>query len=432
MELLVAIVVLSILIVAVAQIVATASRLVIANSMKIDANTQARTVFDRMANDFSRMVKRNDVDFIFWKNTGVGNDAMYFYTEGACYFDAATFSTGTGYLAVSPEKDTVSLVGYRVNNNGGTFPSPLSSDPDYYQMERLGKALSWDGSAYNSTTGNQLSQTNSNQPNFLVFLTYPPAGIDVGGQYNAPGLTAIGVNYGGDPTGVSYSTAFFNSTLAGAFSDGNGALPSAVGTEGGGFNDSTDTNYHTVGSQVFRFEYSFLLKDGTQSIYPVMGAATSSNPNGVPFSIFTGGANGQRPLPTDDSANTAGDGTFAVGSRWYDPNNQIGYICLDATPNYAVWHEIGIQDISAIVVTIAVISKQGVVYANAKNIDLATLAAAFPNTAYTTNGVVTANVAQTWQKKLLPGGGASSSSKLPQSIVSQIRVYQRYFYLNNL
>ena len=51
-------------------------------------------------------------------------------------------------------------------------------------------------------------------------------------------------------------------------------------------------------------------------------------------------------------------------------NNQIGYICLDATPNYAVWHEIGIQDIAAIIVTIAVIDKQGLIYVKSRGMRL--------------------------------------------------------------
>ena len=144
----------------------------------------------------------------------------------------------------------------------------------------------------------------------MVFLTYPPAGIDVGGAVINPS----GTSFSGDPTGVTYSTAFFNSTLAGAYSNNAnqsfGSLPSAVGTYPGGspattvFNDSTDTSYRTIGSQVFRFEYSFQLKDGTLSDKPVMVQSAS---NGLPFSLITGGANAPRPLPTDDSANTSGD-----------------------------------------------------------------------------------------------------------------------------
>jgi prepilin-type N-terminal cleavage/methylation domain-containing protein len=457
-EIIVAIAVLLIIVVAAAQIVTTASLLTSVNSMKIDANTQARMVFDRMANDFARMVKRNDVDFIFWKaGTSAGtaglpaqtsstpaNDAMYFYTEGASYFDSSTFSSVPGYSTITPQKNTISLVGYRVNNNpASAYTSGVN--PDYYQMERLGKALAWDGASYNANASSQ----NSLQPNFAVFLTYPLAGNDV-------------VNNSVDPTGVAYSTAFFTSTLAGAYSNSNnngngaGVLPSAVGTcpcggnntpaSGSGyFNDSTDAAYHTVGSQVFRFEFSFQLKDGTQSAIPVMSGATTTTTNGangIPNSNLSAT---QRPLPTDDSAGTNGDagtnGTpnYAVGSRWYDTTNQIGYICVDATPNFAVWHEIGIQDISAIVVTIAVISKQGLVYANSvqqagTSQFWSNLVGAFPDG-------VDSTVANTWEQAITPNSSgvstvgtymSSNGTPFPQSMISQIRIFQRYFYLNNL
>jgi prepilin-type N-terminal cleavage/methylation domain-containing protein len=459
-ELIVAIAVLSIIVIAAGYIVATASLVTAVNAMKINANTQARMVFDRMANDFSRMVKRNDADVIFWKASGGvdstgnplgANDAMYFYTEGASYFDSSTFSTVAGYTTPTPQKNTISLVGYRVNNNPvSSYPS--GANPDYYQMERLGKALAWDGASYNASA----SQQNSLQPNFAVFLTYPPAGSDV-------------INNSLDQTGVSYSTAFFNSTLAGAYSNsgnngqGPGVLPSAVGTCPAGstsysgtgvgfFNDSTDTDYHTVGSQVFRFEFSFQLKDGTQSAIPVMSGSTTSGtnaPNGIPNSFLTAQ---QRPQPTDDSlGDSSGDiGTnttaiYGVGSRWYDTTNQIGYICVDATPNYAVWHEIGIQDVAAVVVTIAVISKQGLVYANnvlgagasgSNTTFWPNLVAVFPDS----DSVTPTVTAFAWEQAITPDStganiGTSKVSRhsgLPQSMVSQIRIYQRYFYINNL
>ncbi len=395
------------------------------------------------------MVRRKDVDYIFWKNTpntttGT-NDAMYFYSEGASYFDSSIFLPVTGYPYVEFEKNSVSLVGYRVNNlPASDYPS--GSNPDYNQLERLAKALSWDGGAYNASQPTQ----NSVQPNMEVLLTYPPTGND---PVNGPSYM--------DPTVIGYSTAYFNSTLAGAYSnnssdnygDLNGGGNSAVGTYPGGsplttvFNDSTDTSYRSVGSQVFRFEYSFQLKDGTMSDKPMMVHSASIS-NGVPSSIITGGANGQRPLPTDDSGNNAGDGTFAIGSRWWDPNNHIGYICLDATPNYAVWHEIGIQDVAAIIVTIAVIDKQGLTYIKARGGDLKNIAAKLPDYSMTATPTAAGTVAGdpaylldpnkstnpvSWTYALLPGKGVSTvtgTSKLPQAMISQIRVYQRYFYLN--
>jgi hypothetical protein len=364
---------------------------------------------------------------------------MFFYTEGASYFDSSAYTTvATGYSTSTPPgpapaKNSVSLVGYRVNNNGGTVPSPLSADPSYYQLERLGKALSWDGGAYNST---QSATLNSRQPNFMVFLTYDPVGYD---PYNASATAQK------DPSGIkTYSNAFFNSTLAGAYSDNISlgrsltTTPSAVGTEAKNFNDGKDTSYRSVGSQVFRFEYGFQLKDGTFSDKPMM--VYSAGSNGVPTSTT---AATQHPLPTNDSSTTGG--SWSIGSRWWDSTNHIGYICLDATPSYAVWHEIGIQDVAAIIVTIAVIDKQGLAFVNANNGNLGNIAAQLPDYNAATTAAVTGTVVgdpayllnptptTSWAYALLPGKTVSalaSPNKLPQSMISQIRLYQRYFYLN--
>lgn len=442
-ELLTAIAVLAIIVVAASQILGTAASLTTVNNKHMDANDQARMVFDRMADDFARMVRRKDVDYLFWKNsvtTGTLNDAMYFFTEGASNFVTTAFPTesGTGYSpsAPAPAKNSVSLVGYRVNS--------LSTSSDYNQLERLGKALSWDGGAYNST---QSATLNSKQPNFMVFLTYDPVGYDP---------KTASANDQKDPSGITtYSNAFFNSTLAGAYSDNaNGVpirslttTPSTVGTEANNFDDSKDISYRSVGSQVFRFEYAFQLKDGTYSDKPMMVYSSGSS-NGVPSSTV---AAITHPLPTNDSATqlaTPGTVYTAVGSRWWDSTNHIGYICLDpthTTSGIAIWHEIGIQDISAVIVTIAVIDKQGLATIKAKAGDLSKIAAVLPDYNAATTAAVTGTVvgdpayllnpsATTgWAYALLPGKAVSalaSPNNLPQAMISQIRLYQRYFYLN--
>jgi prepilin-type N-terminal cleavage/methylation domain-containing protein len=414
-ELLVAIAVLAIIVVVVAQMVGTASTVTTVSNKHIDANSQARTVFDRMADDFARMIKRNDVDCIFCKANGTGgkglNDTMFFFSEGASYFNNTTFSPlSSGYSAPSPEKNSISLVGYRVNN--GT--EAAAPGPTYYQMERLGKALSWDTAP---------------SINPVVFLTYPAAGTDV-----------AGVDRDNPPLG-SYSTAYFGSTLYGAYSSGGGATPSIVGTLAKNFNDGTDslaagTNpYRPLASQVFRFEFAFQLKDGTRAAIPVM---TPSAANSIPSANLA--ATNPPTSATDSTVTAAISNTstkYAIGSRWYDTANQIGYICVDATPGYAQWKEIGIKDIAAVVVTITVIDKQGSVFINASSAPATmwqNLSAAFADV---TDAATAATVVATWTTALTPpSAGAksavSTATGMPQAMVSQIRIYQRYFYINNL
>lgn len=397
-ELLVAIAVLSIIVVAIGQILGTATSITTNNNKHTDANAQARMVFDRMANDFARMLKRTDVDMIFFKNnasaTAGTNDTMYFFSEGASYYNNNVFSV--------QYKNAVSLVGYRIAN-GTDGITAVGSSP-YGQLERLGKALAWD-------TGQSASSA-------VTFLTYPPAGTTP--------LTAT------TPDSVTYSSAMYGSTLWGAYLtsgvDVNSAQTSLVGTLGNGFNDSADTNYHPIGTNVFRFEYSFLLKDGTQALFPVM---TQTANNGLPTKQNLTAA--VPPTFSDDSS-----GSYSIGSRWYDTTNHIGYICVDASKGNAIWHEIGLQDVSAIVVTIAVIDNQGLAFINTSGLDIVgTLASQFPDAqaaASVTNGDIAKALVTNWTTAIAPtsaGGTVSAGSGIPQSMVNQIRIYQRYFYLNN-
>jgi hypothetical protein len=376
----------------------------------MDANDQARTVLDRMANDFARMSKRHDVDCLFWKpanatpTTKGVNDTMYFYTEAAGYFDSTTFvaqGIPSGATA-SSEQNTFTLVGYRVNDSSTSVP--------YNQLERLGLPLSWDGGDYSVHANNKHSG-----PTFaMAFLTYPPAGTDASSDSHG--------NHNGN-----ISTAFESSTIEDNYPE--------VGTEAGNYTDGTDTTYSVIGSQVFRMEYAFQLKDGTMSDKPIMVYSAGSS-NGVTSSTITATSH---PIHSDDSANDNGTGAWSAGSRWWDATNEIGYICVDPTPNYAVWHEIGMQDVAAIIVTIAVIDKQGLIYANSRstktNSVLANVAALLPD--YTSGSdpayLLNPGKSSSWAYALLPGGPVSkmAAPKLPQSMISQIRIYQRCYYLEN-
>src|SRR5258708_6904015 len=69
-ELLVSVFVLVIIIFMVAQLLTTAAAITRTGHKHIDTDTQARTVFDRMALDFAQMLKRTDVDYYVKQASG--------------------------------------------------------------------------------------------------------------------------------------------------------------------------------------------------------------------------------------------------------------------------------------------------------------------------------------------------------------------------
>ena len=124
-ELVAAMAVLTLLLVSVSEMISGAAAVTAGSTRHLDADSQARLVLDRMAVDFSQIVKRQDVDYYLQKN-GAGlpgmNDQMVFYSETSGYYPA-------GVVGPVP-KSNAALVGYRINNR---------------QLERLNKALVWNG-----------------------------------------------------------------------------------------------------------------------------------------------------------------------------------------------------------------------------------------------------------------------------------------------
>jgi type II secretory pathway pseudopilin PulG len=130
-ELLVTMGVLVVLVLLFTQLLNSAATTMTLGSKRMDADSQARQLLDRMTLDFDQMLKRTDVDY-FAKRTAPpnsiggamnGNDQIAF------------FSAVPGYGSSSSNQSPLSLVSYRVNNSLGSA--------SYNKVERLGKGLVW-------------------------------------------------------------------------------------------------------------------------------------------------------------------------------------------------------------------------------------------------------------------------------------------------
>jgi hypothetical protein len=207
--------VLLLLIVAVGQIVSGTTRVTTGNRQHLDADSQARLVFDRMTLDLGRMLKRQDVDYIFKDATTlpqVGNDSFFFYSEAPAYFDTS------GAAAPGPSaQSSLALLGYRVN---GMNQAPA------FELARLSKGLTWD-------------ESGGATPGSIVYLS--PSSTPSASATPAPSLA---------------------STLAGHW-------PTTIGTAANGYTDGVDVSYHVIADQVCRMEICFLLK-------PVAATATAA------------------------------------------------------------------------------------------------------------------------------------------------------------
>jgi hypothetical protein len=233
----------------IAQLFSSATATTTMSRKHIDADEEARMVLDRMGSDLARMVRRPDVNYIFYKNAG-GNDAMFFYSEGPGYLDPGANSK----METTGSASTVALVGFRINANNQFYPGiPV--------MERLGENLTWAGAP---------DAGGATNPGGMVFLPNP--------------VSALFAMNGG-----------WNPTLAGNWSYTLGTPP---------YQSMNDTShFQLVSDMVFRMEFCFLLKSGT---YALSGASAVTNttgysnaPTAIPTTVpqpyvtnnyFTGGA----------------------------------------------------------------------------------------------------------------------------------------------
>jgi hypothetical protein len=132
-ELLISVGVLVLLVLLASQLLNSAATITILGHKQMDADSQTRQLFDRMAVDFAQMVKRSDVDYYLkcsWFASGSppgpsgvrtliqsGNDKIAFY------------STVPGYYPSDSYQSPISLIAYRVNSQN--------------KLERMGKGLLW-------------------------------------------------------------------------------------------------------------------------------------------------------------------------------------------------------------------------------------------------------------------------------------------------
>src|SRR5947199_8080237 len=98
-ELLVTMVVLAFLILFVTSLVNSAATITTLGNKRMDTDSQARQLLDRMTIDFAQMVKRPDVDYYLKSSSGTASDC------GVCgpqtgNDQAAFYSTVPGYYAI--------------------------------------------------------------------------------------------------------------------------------------------------------------------------------------------------------------------------------------------------------------------------------------------------------------------------------------------
>jgi prepilin-type N-terminal cleavage/methylation domain-containing protein len=416
-EMLVSIAVLVLIMTFIAQMMNSVTMSTTLSDKHIDTDNQARLVFDRMAMDFAGMPLRNDLEYLFVKEAmnsepGQSNggttdfsDKMFFFSDAPAYFSSSNDELFPTAPTVDP-KSSVALIGYCINtgsnNTGGDVPP---ANP--YFLQRLSKGLAWDqGYPLQGSPGGQ------------TFLTFPP--LSSGSNTWTP---------------ISQSTLSGNSFLGPAV----GGRLSPTGPDYSG----TDSDFDTIGNQVFRLEFVFQVRDLAPG---ANGGTAFSN---FPVAVYTDTNSQSNSLNTTNyqsSDPTVSGSTGHIGDRWYNFQDNrafelTGYIpaITGATglqsQGTTTWSPIGLSDVTAVVVTIAIMD------ANSRKIltkdELASAASYLPkfdngrNNPPSPASTAPDLPATLWQQALNSQETPfARQADIPQSAASQIRVYQRFFYLN--
>jgi prepilin-type N-terminal cleavage/methylation domain-containing protein len=226
MELLISVAVLAIIIFMLGQVATNSVAVTRTGNKHIDTDTQGRAVLDRMAQDFGRMLKRTDIDYYVKAPAGYKNPNAHgkgkHLKSGQLGNDSIAFFSQVPGLYPAGSQSPLSLVAYRINNN------PNSAT--YLKLERMGKGLLWSG----------VDNGTSYYP--IVFAT---GQIDVSCNNQCPCSGTTG------PWAGPWSAAICSD------------------------NTDPDGSYETVGPGVFRFEYYYLLKDGSITDAPRITGAVN-------------------------------------------------------------------------------------------------------------------------------------------------------------
>ena len=330
----------SLLLLTVSHLVNSATIATTQSSRNINNDNQARATLDRMSLDFANMIKRIDVDTVFYK--GTGNDKMFFFAQVPAYSGNGSGLTGTA------------VVGYRVTDQEGE----MSNDRPSYSLERFGKALVWQGLSTNDSM--VFNSGNSTEPNTLT----------------SNWATEIGAS-----------------------------AP---------FNGSSPDFYHTLADQVFRMEICFQVKN------------LSSN-NTLAFSNYPVAKGG----PTTVDAGPPSGGN--VGARWYDTTKNRAYICTKGNGTSAIWQPNGLKDVISIIITFAILdtNTRKMIETDFYQLNLSSLVnQIFPDV---TDADLNANPVrlpeQIWNTNL-ENALSNGNAVIPKAAAAQIRIYQRFFYIN--
>jgi prepilin-type N-terminal cleavage/methylation domain-containing protein len=202
--------------------------------------------------------------------------------------------------------------------------------------------------------------------------------------------------------GAGTSVNFLTFTTGNYTPEPDSTITGSLSKSGDSYTPSLDANgipngsWQILSDNVFRMEICFLLKDGNYSSLPGINATL-----GTPVGSQTQA--GTRVVTTDSKGG-------------YNT-----YLCVRGASGgaNAVWQPIGLGDVQAVIVTIALLDQKSRIIS-----DLTAAAANLPDAP---TGVFTADKlpAKTWQQAVNDG-----NLGLPKAVQGNVRIYQRAIYLN--